>query len=240
MSKGVLTGCNAEQEWMLKWWWENYSKHNDYPITFCDFGMSLGARKWCETKGNILSFDPKSISTDKNHSAPWSNKVSLSTLNKRSVWFSKPLILSQSPYNKTLWTDVDCEILKDITPLFEMTESIDGFAIAYDTEENTKHARKYNLLKANVQALQAGVIVFKKTSPVISAWIDHCLKHIDTEASDQTALSHLFAKKPFDITILSNKYNWLISEFSSEHIAIIHHTGASRKRKLLSEMKFHE
>jgi len=240
MSKGVLTGCNAEQEWMLKWWWENYSKHNDYPVTFCDFGMSLGARKWCEKKGTVLPFDPKSILSEKNDSAPWANKVSISAHNKRSIWFSKALVLSQTPYEKTVWTDIDCKILQDITPLFEMTECKDEFAIAYDSVENIRLAQKENILKNDVQVLQVGVLAFKRTSPVIPAWIDYCLTHLETEISEQTALSHLHAESPFHITILSNKYNWLTPESSSHHIVINHYTGAERKRRLLSEMKFHE
>jgi len=116
VKKGVLTGCNAEQEWMLKWWWGNYSKQNNYPVTFCDFGMSLGARKWCETKGNVLPFDPKSISTDKNHLAPWSDKVSLSTLNKRSVWFSNPSFSPNPPMKKPFGPTSTAKSLKTSPP----------------------------------------------------------------------------------------------------------------------------
>ena len=237
MEKGILTGCNAEQEWMLKWWWENYSKHNNYPVTFCDFGMTPSAKKWCSKRGKILPFDPQSLPLTQN-SAPWSGKLSKSALNRRSLWFSKPLILSKTPYAKTIWTDLDCEILKDLAPLFDMTESKDGFAIAYDSDENTKHARQNQTLKGGVKVLQAGVLAFKKASPVIPAWIDYCLKNLESEASDQTALSHLQAESPFDITILSNKYNWLNPEAPSPHAVIYHHNGTSRKRKLFSEIRF--
>ncbi|MCB1109773.1 MAG: hypothetical protein KDK64_02240 [Chlamydiia bacterium] len=238
MDKGVLTGCNAEQEWMLKWWWRNYSKHNDYPVTFCDFGMSPGAKNWCAERGTLLHFDPESLALKKNLSANWAKQVSLSTWNKRALWFSKALILSKAPYEKSIWTDIDCEILKNLSSLFELVESKDGFAIAYDSEENAKLAKSNAFLDKSVPVLQAGVFAFKKNSPVIPAWIDYCLSHLETEASDQTAISHLQAQFSFDITILSNKYNWLTPEYPSPHIVINHHTGASRKRKLLAEMEW--
>lgn len=233
-----MTGCNAEQEWMLKWWWKHYSKHNDYPVTFCDFGMSPSAKRWCASKGKVLSFDPTTIPVTNHTHSDWGTKASQSVWNRRAVWFAKALILKNTPYEKTVWTDLDCEVLKSIAPLFELAESKDGFAIAYDNEENAHLARKNKIIDSKTPMLQVGVLAFKKNSPIIPAWIDYCMQNLDTEISEQTALSHLQAKKPFDITILSNKYNWLVPENSSPHTVINHHTGASRKRKLLAEMEF--
>lgn len=233
-----MTGCNADQEWMLKWWWKHYKKHNDYPVTFSDFGMSAGARKWCEERGTLLPFNPQSINLKMETAAAWGDKIGISTWSKRAIWFAKALILEETPYEKTVWTDIDCEILKPLTPLFELAESKDGFAIAYDNEENTRLAKKCRMIEDNVRVLQVGVLAFKKTSPVIPAWIDYCLKNLDSELSEQSALSNLQAKSLFDITILSNKYNWLKPENPSPHTVINHHTGASRKRKLLAEIQF--
>ncbi|MCB1106973.1 MAG: hypothetical protein KDK76_02635 [Chlamydiia bacterium] len=236
--KGVLTGCNQEQEWMLKWWWNHYSKHNDYPVTFCDFGMSLPAKKWCEKRGNVLTYNPQFLLKEKSQKAPWANHIAMNTWNKRHIWFSKAFILEKSPYEKTVWTDLDCEILQNIAPLFEMTACKDGFAIAHDSDENNEKARHINILKEGVQGLQVGVLSFTKGSPVIPAWINYCMKHLDTEISEQTAISHLLHKTPFDITTFSSKYNWLIPENSTSDVVIKHHTGHSRKRKLFIEMKF--
>lgn len=238
MKHGVLTGCNEDQEWMLKWWWKNYTKHNAFPVTFCDFGMSPGAKKWCQTKGNILTFDPQSIQLKNASEAQWKNQVSLSTWNRRAIWFAKAFILEQTPYEKTVWTDIDCEILGQIDPLFELAESQDGFAIAYDNKENTQEAKRLKTIDQDVLVLQAGVFSFKINSPVIPAWIKYCLQNLESEISDQSAISHLHAKNSFNLTILSNKYNWLEPEYPTTYPIIKHHTGASQKRKLLAEMEF--
>ncbi len=62
MTKGILIGCDQNQEWMLEWWWAHYSRHNCYPVAFVDFGMSQEAKKWCQSKGHWISLDaPKNF-----------------------------------------------------------------------------------------------------------------------------------------------------------------------------------
>jgi hypothetical protein len=52
---GVIVGCDAEQEWMLTWWWMHYRLHNDYPVTFFNFGnLSPEAENWCRKKGALV------------------------------------------------------------------------------------------------------------------------------------------------------------------------------------------
>lgn len=239
MDKGVMTGCNAEQEWMLKWWWKHYSKHNNYPVTFCDFGMSTSARIWCQEIGTLHTFDPSTIKLSRNPKAGWNDTTSRSAWEKRAFWFAKTFVLPESPYEATVWTDLDCEIVGSIAPLFTLTQEGDRFAIAHDSKENILQAKKNKTMQEKSAQLQAGVFAFKKDSPVIPAWIDYCLKHLSTENSDQTALSHMQAATPFDITTISNKYNWLAPEHPSPHAVIYHYNGAKRKRELLAKMELH-
>ena len=93
--EGILTGCNANHEWMLKWWWSNYKQSNAYPVTFVDFGMSVGAKSWCEQRGAVLSI-PKRIPL-----IPPKNASSYASI-KRPIWLSKPEALLRSPYQKTI------------------------------------------------------------------------------------------------------------------------------------------
>ncbi|MBF5060198.1 hypothetical protein [Candidatus Neptunochlamydia vexilliferae] len=237
MSKGVMTGCDDRQEWMLKWWWKHYSEHNDYPVIFWDFGMSPAAKAWCANRGEVVSFDAN-LNLQKNDTAPWADKVSKSVWERRKVWFSKPLILKESPFEETIWTDIDCEVKQNLSPLFEMTRSKDGFAISYDSEKNIAEARRWSTLKEGVRGVQAGVFAYRQNSPLVLEWIDYCMRHLGEENSDQSALSHLLHEKPFDITIFSDKYNWLLPEVPNPHATIVHHTGVGRKRALLTAMRF--
>ena len=51
---GVLTGCDENHEWMLKWWWKHYTSSNTLPVTFLDFGMSKSAQIWCKKRGLVI------------------------------------------------------------------------------------------------------------------------------------------------------------------------------------------
>ena len=51
---GVIVGSDANHEWLLVWWWENYSRFNSLPVAFVDFGMSPESRKWCQERGLIV------------------------------------------------------------------------------------------------------------------------------------------------------------------------------------------
>ena len=41
LNRAVLTGSDANTEWMLPWFIENYKKHNDTHLSIVDFGMNL-------------------------------------------------------------------------------------------------------------------------------------------------------------------------------------------------------
>lgn len=83
---------------MLEWWWENYSKHNDLPVAFANFGMSRKAINFCQSRGILINLTQKT--------------------GKRN-WFKKPFAMLGCPFNKVAWLDLDCEIRGKINPLFE-------------------------------------------------------------------------------------------------------------------------
>lgn len=105
MIQGVMTGCDQLHEEHLESWFENYAKHNNYPVTFCDFGMSEKGRSFCVKQGTLIQAS------------------------------SKVMALSKSPYEIAVWTDIHCVIRQTLCPLFEMTAVDDGFAISYSKKE---------------------------------------------------------------------------------------------------------
>jgi hypothetical protein len=86
--KGVVVACNQAQEWILPWWLANYLQHNSHPVAFADLGMSQQMRKWCESKGTLITF-PTRIS---------------------NPFYGKVMSILHSPFRKTLWCDNDVEI----------------------------------------------------------------------------------------------------------------------------------
>ena len=101
MSKAFMIGSDDKTEWMIPWFVENYKKHNNISLTVVDFGMSDSMLQWLEQ--NVDSMGEMRIDT-----------------NGGPKWFLKPLAMMNSPYTKTCWIDVDCEVLGDISGIFDL------------------------------------------------------------------------------------------------------------------------
>jgi hypothetical protein len=99
LSDGFITGCDANSEWMLPWFFSNYQQHNDTPIAFMDFGVSsMGMSVVKEFASKII---PMSHLTE-------------------TGWFKKPKAMMMSPFQRTVWLDTDCEVLDDISGIFKL------------------------------------------------------------------------------------------------------------------------
>ena len=104
-TRGVMVGADESQEWMLPWWWHNYSKHNDLPVMFVDFGMSKSMHQTCRTWGSVKVFDDFGLQFV-------------------YPWFKKPFAILQSAFYTTLWLDADCEVRSNIEPLFDASAAL--------------------------------------------------------------------------------------------------------------------
>lgn len=237
-NEGILIGCDERQEWLLKWWWNHYSKTNSYPVTFLDYGLTPCAKSWCQSKGHVISsLPPDWISNQETISeqASWAKNVPLYVWNHRPVWFTKAFSLFETPYEKTIWIDLDCEVKKNLSPLFHYAEYGDGFAITTDAPDYVQHFKEIKALHPEAVGMQVGVFAFRCNSPVLDAWLKHCYENHDQEFSEQTALSHVLYHHAFKTYDITSEYNWLYPENPNPDAAIVHHTGASRKRKLMLE-----
>lgn len=77
MNKGVLVGADQKQEWLLLWWWKNYSEENELPVCFVDFGMSEKGRKWCQKRGQLLLVEEIPLhSVDSSLALKWNENIS--------------------------------------------------------------------------------------------------------------------------------------------------------------------
>src|SRR5579872_4291468 len=114
--RGVLIACDEKQEWLLPWWWENYSQENTLPVLLVDLGISEETRCWCQQHFRIIDF-----ALEQNFVAPkekLSKKVRSSWKiygkefwQARNCWFIKPHLMLQTNFRSTLWIDLDCEVL---------------------------------------------------------------------------------------------------------------------------------
>jgi len=181
LRKGILVGCDASQTWLFPWWWKNYSAHNNHPVFFVDF-------------------EQISLSVPKVENKEWEAIYGPDLHDARKSWFKKPAALLLSPFEKTIWIDLDCEILAPIDPLFDY-----NLAFARDCNGG------YN----------SGVIVYTKNSPLIQNWALTAQHSSHLYMGDQNML-------PEDPAIeeLPPEYNWRMSQGLNPSARIIHWVGS--------------
>ncbi len=216
---GVIVGCDDTLEWMLPWWWDHYSATNVHPVTFIDFGMTEEAKAWCHKQGQLIRLEMADIfvtekeEIDASHIQAWENLYGKQFWVHRTGWFKKPMACLLSPYDRTIWIDLDCEVRGSLNNLFAMADHPSGIAMAQDI-----HA-----------GFNSGVIIFKKGLPLIQAWAQEALHANHLFAGDQDIVSKIIAEKKLEIGELSPLYNWSRIKGDSKDAVIYHWHGRHGK-----------
>lgn len=224
--KGVITGCDEKHEWMLPYWWKNYSEHNPFPVTFFDFGMTKSALKWCQARGHIQTdcFPAermKEVSEDllKVGEREYCGSIA----NQRRFWFSKPFALLNSPYRASVWIDIDCEIRGSVAPLFTYPNESTKFSIVLIQAEGKEHQN-------------SGVIVAIKGSPVLNKWVQNALQRNDEFLGDDDLLSATIRENSYSVSFFPMKYNHPTLLPGHESAIIRHYVGTTEKWRLLRQI----
>jgi len=223
---GIVVATDENQEWYLKWWWEHYSKHNTLPVTFFDIGMSKSARLWCEKRGTVISFSlPQSYIAQKDDiplkiQKDWEENYYGPLWECRNQWFNKPFALLKSPYDRTLWMDLDCEVRLPLDQAFDFCETKDGFSTTL-----------FHLDHATI--CSTGVVINKRYSPVTEKWAEHVITKNSQYLGDDSAFMGMLGENNYDIHSLPITYNWLNIFASNCPIYIYHHMGSHGKTHIL-------
>jgi hypothetical protein len=208
----LITGGDALHEWMLPWWHESVRRHCELPVVFIDFGLSPRALAWCRARGEVGR-----------GAAPAAN-----------AFVAKPLGIIQSPYAESLWTDLDCEILKPVERAFG--ETLSEIGVVRD-------------VPGALDPIQAGVIVVRHGSATVLEWAELCRdwkrldrSRIPTRHKDQSLLAHLWALNPDAFTLLGDEWNRTRrlpgargpsgGECAPEDAAIVHWWGRDGKAEI--------
>lgn len=217
---GVLVAADITQQWLLPWFWEHYSRHNAYPVTFVDLGMSSDMKSWCQERGHYIALRISHLFVKEREEianvtvANWENDLGKSIWESRPAWFKKPLACLQSPYEYTLWLDLDCQVLKPLNELFSLSQQPAGIALSKETAPG-----QYN----------AGVIAFRKGLALIEKWAELCLSSNDKFAGDQDVLCHLIKVLDHPVVPMPSRYNWSRFQKETSDTAILHWHGPQGK-----------
>jgi hypothetical protein len=228
---GVLVASDKRSEWLLPWWWQGYSKHNHLPVCFIDWGLSSSMQKFCQEKGDhiVLSDDvivpgPSQISSK--CVQEWETIYGKSIWQVRKAWFRKPVSMLHSPYQHTLWLDLDCEVLGSIDSLF-IRHKKDEFVLAEETEGARRMDCSDVFCNKAVKLYNSGVILFKRNSSLLRIWAEKAGSYssILQDWGDQRLLSRIIFETGLSVVRLEDRYNWRMSRGINIYAVVVHWAG---------------
>lgn len=205
VTKGVIVGCCAKMEYLLPYFYINFRLNSDLPIIFFDFGMSTIGKNFCEKRGQIISIN------ETLH--PPQSDTQLELI--KTMWFKKPLAFKKTPFDLTLWLDLDCKIYKPFDDIFDTI----GDKWLSILPEKSPDSSSYN-------GFNSGVCVYKKNAPFIDLWINLSITKSDHFPGDQDALSFILQQHLNQVSPLPQKFNYLYLKEGfdkKENVVILHH-----------------
>jgi hypothetical protein len=218
--QGIIVAADGHAEHLLIPWWQHYQKHNHLDVAFIDLGLTLFYKEFCRARGEVISLEQHTFSS------------SLST--RQKAWFRKPQACLASPFDKTLWIDVDCQVRGDLSHLLslskhEMSLCIDWIATlerAIRKEDDPSPSRETLIFNS-------GLILFSKGCPIILEWAHECQSLEAKYVGDQDALSFVIQKKGVPVTLLPPEANWLVGLGENKNALITHWHGQRGKEHFL-------
>jgi len=230
--KGFIVAADLTQEWLLPWWWNHYSKYNDLPVAFIDFGLSKEMKEWCKKKGHYIPllipniFVAEKDSFSSKHIQDWEKLHGTHFWESRNAWFKKPLACLQTPYETSIWMDLDCEVKGSLTPIFSLPLSPSGISLA----------KEYHT-PGHFDNVNSGVILFQKGISIIEDWARESLEENHAYVGDQDILYALILKKQIPIGDFPLIYNWSRFSNTNPDALVIHWHGNHGKSFILHQIQ---
>jgi hypothetical protein len=239
--EGVVVGCDANQEWLLPWWWEHYSIYNRYPVLFIDFGMTPQGIAYCQERGSYLPLGTiplieKPIEDSKR--AIWEEHYSSALWDQRMICFKKPFALLLSPFSFSLWLDLDCQVQKSLEPMFNSLFWGADIAICKERESVQKLHQEKGFLQPHEVNYNSGVILLRKGAPVLQTWAKEVELHNDQHIFDQQALSRVLSLSNTPLIELPPLFNWSRAQGSNPEAYIQHFHGGILKQLIRNDLSF--
>ena len=208
-NKAFLTGCDSNHEWILPWFFKNYKQHNNTPIIFADFGVSAEALEFVKQNVDDV-IDLKQEKVQK--------------------WFKKPAAMLNSPSEKTVWIDTDCQVLADISNVFDLLTP-NTLSMCEDKPWISRRKELWH---------NSGVVGFIGKPHILQTWAKAIKQN--PAVGDQEVLHSLLnpITKITYINTLPNEYNWLRLQLQdgqdSPNKKVMHWTGPKGKDIIRSMM----
>ena len=228
LSRGILTGSDARMELFLPWWFDHYQRHNSYPVAIVDFGLSDWGKRVAKRIGTLI--DGPEAPTHPLGKSPLRIHSQAYFQEKRSVWFSKPLALINTPFEQTLWIDIDCKIKAELSSCFGIE-----FGATPNRKLGNNWGIKHGYIQPGEKLYNSGFITFSKRSSLLKAWCDEVTQNGHKHISDDYAMTALINSKKWPFTPIHQDYNTSYAD-ADEKTKIVHYIGIDQKWHIYQEM----
>lgn len=215
-----ITGCDESQAWMIPWFLKNYRTHNKKQIVFVDFGVKPSTlhkvEQWFD---GVIPFVDR-------------DDYFVRSRNLRT-WYLKPMALIESRRFARIrcWMDLDCEVLGDISGIFDHIE-YNKLSMVEDRPWSIRRGEKWH---------NSGVVACIDIPRVLDEWHMSCRAYADKfPGGDQDVLHSLLHSsdllRTINIVDLPNEYNWLrlqlVDGQDSPKKLVMHWTGPKGKDEI--------
>lgn len=228
--EGFIIGCNWKMQAMIPWWWEHYSKYNALPVTFIDMGLSDTMRHYCERRGRVAPLLIPKYLLKKRILLPEQLKEKHSTkaLRKKNLerfsYFFKPFALLQSPYQHSVWIDIDCRVQASLSPIFDYCKN--GIALTPMSPYKQLNPAQQQKPSDDQVLFNSGVICFQRGDALINDWTVASVCRDQWYFGDQDILNALIYEQRIEVNRLPNTYNWIVKEWGQNPEAkVVHFAG---------------
>ena len=205
--EAFLTGCDQNHEWFIEWFVSNYKKHSKTPLIFADFGLTEEALQYL--RKNVHAIMDMTKSPEKG-------------------WFKKPLSMLSCPAKKTVWIDLDCQIIDNIDGIFNLLEP---------NKLNMVEDKPWTKRRREVWH-NSGIVGFIDKPVILTQWAQQV--KAKPEVGDQEVLHSMLnpITKISAINDLPNEYNVMRIQTEADDyqgkIRVMHWTGRKGKEKIRS------
>lgn len=221
--EGILVAVDENLEWLLPWWWSRLRSQSSLSVCFVDLGMSHYGRSFCLERGQLVDLSLQSrLFSSEEGVEKWELLFGKDVKKRRESWFKKPFAFLLTPFEKTLWLDIDCEVVKPLESLFEREGEI---YLACESESTHERERTLETIGKGEVLYNSGVVLYHHGSPLLQKWADAILQEGDQFFSDQHVLSHLIQKLQYPVQPLEIEYNWRMAWGLNLHAVIVHWAG---------------